>query len=269
MVTYGEGHLALPQESVSKWINNAAHAVTLYFGHFPVKEVRLRVSPSENRSGVFHGTTWQRDFGAFTRISLGSETSQGQLDSDWMLTHEFVHTGFPNVAEDHHWIEEGLATYVEPVARAQAGQLAVERLWSEMVRDLSQGQPGPGDRGLDNTHTWARTYWGGALFFLVADVRIRERTGNRVGLQDALRAIVQAGGTIQTDWPIMQALAVGDRATGVPVLSDLYLEMKSTPVTVDLPALWVGLGVQSRGGRMAFDDDAPLAAVRKAITVHK
>ena len=52
------------------------------------------------------------------------------------------------------------------------------------------------DRGLDRTRTWGRTYWGGALFCLMADVEIRKQTGNRVGLQDALRTILSAGGSI-------------------------------------------------------------------------
>jgi hypothetical protein len=29
-----------------------------------------------------------------------------------------VHFGFPSINRRHHWIEEGTATYVEPIARA-------------------------------------------------------------------------------------------------------------------------------------------------------
>ena len=31
---------------------------------------------------------------------------------------------FPDVADEHHWIEEDIATYVELIARAQIGDLA-------------------------------------------------------------------------------------------------------------------------------------------------
>ena len=95
------------------------------------------------------------------------------------MTHELTHMAFPNVPRQHHWIEEGIATYVEPVARAQAGLLPVEEVWEEMLRDMPKGLPGPDTRGLDQTHSWASTYWGGALFCLLADVQFRERTGNR------------------------------------------------------------------------------------------
>lgn len=265
-VVYAPGNLDLPPVMVHKWIADAVQAVTVYFGHFPVKQVRLRVNPAEGRSGVFHGTTWGRDFGAFIRISVGQRTKETELANDWMMTHELIHTGFPSVADKHHWIEEGLATYLEPIARVQAGQMDPVRLWSDFVRDMPQGEPAAGDRGLDNTHTWGRTYWGGALFLFAADVKIHERTANRKGLQDALRAIVDAGGTIQHDWPIEQALNTGDRATGTTVLADLYAEMKATPVRVDLPAFWKRLGIETSGRAVIFHDDAPLAATRLAIT---
>ena len=68
---------------------------------------------------------------------------------------------FHRYLESHHWIEEGLATYVEPIARARAGGLTPQKVWGDMVDAMPQGLPKPGDRGLDFTHTWGRTYWGG------------------------------------------------------------------------------------------------------------
>ncbi len=97
--------------------------------------------------------------------------------------------------DDQHWIEEGISTYVEPVARARAGRMTLNDVWRTFVRDMPNGEPESGDQGLDNTHTWGRTYWGGALFCLMADVRIRERTRNRKGLEDALRGINTAAAT--------------------------------------------------------------------------
>jgi hypothetical protein len=41
--------------------------------------------------------------------------------------------------------------------------------------------------------------------------------------------------------------------------------MKDQPYAVDLPALWRSLGVESEGGTVRISDQAPLAAIRKAI----
>jgi hypothetical protein len=178
-----------------------------------------------------------------------------------------MHLAFPSVPEEHHWIEEGSATYVEPIARARAGDLTPEKVWGDLVDGLPKGLPQAGDRGLDFTPTWGRTYWGGALFCLLADIEIRKRTGNKKGLEDAFRAIFKAGGTIESDWPLARTLEIGDRGTGVPVLRALYDKMKAAPAPVDLGALWKELGVERRSGKIEFIDGAPLAAIRKAITL--
>ena len=67
-------------------------------------------------------------------------------------------------------------------------------------------------------------------------------------------------------WTIEKAFEAGDRATGVPVLAQLYAKMGDHPVSVDLPDLWKRLGVSRADGRIVYDDAAPLAAVRRGIT---
>ena len=109
-------------------------------------------------------------------------------------------------------------------------------------------------------------YWGGALYYLLADVRIRERTGNRFGLQDGLRAIVAQGGSVEVAWDVRRTMAIADKATGTNVLTELYDEMRDAPVAPDLAQLWKRLGVKLTQDGAEFDDDAPLAGVRKAIT---
>lgn len=268
-VDFGPGSFDLPAAQLLDWVRRAATAVTTYYGHFPVPRDRILIEPGPDRAGVFHGTTWGDVGGSpsFTRISVGQHTTAADLTSDWMMTHELVHTAFPSQEDDHHWIEEGLAVYVEPVARVQAGYLTPEQIWADMVRDMPKGNPQPGDQGLDRTPTWGRTYWGGAQFCLLADVTIREQTHNRYGLQDALRAIVNAGGTIDQNWPIEKAFATGDHATGTHVLEDQYARMANAPVAVDLDALWRKLGIIRIGeDQVRFDDSAPEAAIRKAIT---
>ena len=267
-ISFGPGGFDLPPQSIIAWVSKAAHAVAHYYGAFPVPVARLRVIPSEERSGVFGGETWGRN-PPFTRIFVGRNTDQRQLDADWLMTHEFVHTAFPDVAREHHWIEEGIATYVEPIARVQLGDLTAETVWAGMLADMPKGQPQFGDQGLDHTHTWGRTYWGGALFCLVADVRIHQASNNQKGLQDALRGIRDAGGTIDKRWPLERAFEVGDKASQTKVLTTLYSEMKDKPVHIDLNTLWRQLGVNSSNDVLSLSDTAPLAHVRQSITSAK
>jgi hypothetical protein len=267
-VDFAEGELDLGRPAILDWVRRAVRAVSTYYGQFPVRSVRVLIIPEAEREGVFHGTTWgARDgFDGFTRISVGQKTTAQELADDWMMTHELTHMAFPDLPDENHWMEEGIATYVEPIARVQAGELDARRIWSDMMEGMPKGEPKPGDEGLDRTHTWGRTYWGGALFCLVADVEIRKETSNRKGFQDALRAIVAAGGTIDHPWLLERALAVGDQATGTHVLTTMYRQWSTSPVEVDLPALWKSLGVQRTGDTVEFDVHAPLAGVRTGIT---
>jgi hypothetical protein len=263
-VSFESDNFDLPQTALLGWVSQAARAVSAYYGRFPVPHARVRIFAGNGR-GVSHGTSYG-DGGAWCRITVGRRTTAADLNEDWMLTHEMVHFAFPSVERRHHWIEEGSATYVEPVARVQIGNLTAAQVWSDMLRDMHQGLPEEGDRGLDNTHTWGRTYWGGALFCLLADIGIRKNTANAKGLEDALRAINRAGGTIAVDWPLERALEIGDKATDGKTLIELYKKMRAQPIMVDLPDLWKQLGVaREEDGRVVFDDRAPLAGVRKAI----
>lgn len=263
-VAFVPAQRTLSNEALLDWVGDAAHALETYYGRLPLPRWLILVTPSNGDEA--HGRTLGNG-GATILLSVGDRMTKRDLERDWVLTHEMVHLAFPNVGRNQRWIEEGIATYVEPIARARAGQLTDNKVWGDMVAGLPHGQPEPGDRGLDRTPTWGRTYWGGALFCFVADIQIRERTQNRRSLDDALRAIVAAGGTIAVRWPIEKALEIGDRATGVTVLHDLYASMATSPVRVDLADLWRRLGVRVVAGNVEFDDRAPLAAIRRSITM--
>src|ERR1700746_2141756 len=228
--------LRLPAKDLFRWVRSAAQSVTAYYGRFPVPQVLIRITPFEGR-GIRNGMAFG-DRGGRIIIRVGNKTSPAEFASDWMLTHEMVHLAFPSVDERHHWIEEGIATYVEPIARINAGHLTAEQMWLDLVRDMPQGLPRGGDRGVDHTQTWGSTPWGGALFCLLADVEIRRQTNNAKGLEHALRGILDAGGDIRKDWNLQDALGAGDHAVGVSVLLPLYAKMKDKPVSVDLATLW-------------------------------
>ncbi len=249
---------------VLAWVRTAAESVATYYGRFPVASVDLQIVPGSGR-GVSGGRTWAYR-GAAIRIRVGESATEGDLKNDWVLVHEMTHLAFPSLPDPHDWLEEGLATYVESIARAQAGQLSVEKVWMGFVDGMPKGLPQPGDRGLDRTHTWGRTYWGGALFCLLADLEIRRRTENRLGLQDALRAIL-ASGNMETESELEPLLAIGDRAVGVPVLTELYTRMKNEPAPTHLETLWRRLGIERAGRTIRFIEDAPEAAIRRAITI--
>ena len=248
--------------AVEKWIDDAASAVSHFYGHFPVPKATL-VLLASGRDGVSGGVTYS---GRLIRMKIGPGTDADEFKCDWTLTHEMFHLAFPDLDEEHLWVEEGMAVYFEPLARARVGNLSDEETWKGMVEGMENGQPESGDRGLDNTHTWGRTYWGGAMFWFLADLRIRQATGNKHSADDVLRAVLKDHGDGSQHWEMSDVIAAADKATGTRVFTDLYAEAATKPMTANLPALWKSLGVSVHGRKVIFDDTAPLAAIRKSLT---
>lgn len=260
---FDRGTFSAGDAEILEWVGRSADIVSRYYARFPARRAVIRLAPQPGE-GVHGGKSFANP-NAYIRVQLGREVSAAELRTDWVLVHEMTHLALPDTGETHAWLSEGLATYVEGIARVHAGNRSEADVWAEEMRSMPRGLPEPGDRGLDHTHTWGRTYWGGAMFCLLADVDIRRRTELRFGLQHALRAILNESGGLAADWPIERVLRTGDAAVGTRTLEDLYAQMRDKPVTPDLAALWRELGVLPAGNSVKLVDDAPLAPVRHAI----
>ena len=264
LVAVAPQDMPLTGPQTAAWTQSAVDAIAGYLGRsFPVP--RTLVVVERGRPG--HPTRGETlgDGGPAVLIRPGDGVNAATTRDDWVMTHELIHVVMPSLARQHTWLSEGIPSYVEPLARVRVGLTTPEKVWRDLVEGIPQGLPGAGDEGLERTHTWGRTYWGGSLFCLVADVRIREATGNARSLDDVIRAVVATGADVESHWEIARLLDVGDGATGTRVLHDLYRELALAPGTVDLAALWRRLGVRVDGDRVTFDDAAPLASVRRGI----
>ncbi len=246
---------------IRAWTLAAARAVTAYFQRFPVERALILAVPQP--AGV-HGKAMGGG-GAAVLLQIAAGSDLGDPSIDWQAAHEMVHLAVPEMARAQIWLTEGLATYVEPLARSLTGELQPASVWRDMTLGFPKGLPGPGDRGLDRTHTWGRTYWGGALFAFVVDLEIRRATAGRQSLATGLRGVLAAGGDARTFWAVDRFIAAFDAAIERPILRDLYRRLALQAGDTDLPALWRQLGISVAGGRVAFDDRAPLAPIRRAM----
>jgi hypothetical protein len=266
VVAIAPGALTLTDAQLSHWIDTAARAVSSYYGSSPIAREAVLLFPGRG-GGVGFGKSLVGG-GASVLVRVGRRATAPDLEEDWVLTHELVHAAFPAQPRTLDWVEEGLATYVEPLARARIGTLTDEEVWRGFIKGFPNGTPEDGDRGIDRTHTWGRTYWGGALFFFLADLQIRRDTQGKLSLREALTAILHEAGNNTARTPLDEALAVGDKSTGTTVLTKLHAAWAETPVPVDLHAVFARLGVSlgADGEKVIFDDAAPEAGIRKSFT---
>ena len=257
------GAWALPDEALLGWVQRNLDLLSDYYRGFGPEKGLIVLLPCDHR-GV-HGGAAMGNGGASLKLHVGRRAGLEALERDWTLPHELVHLTFPNVGAKHRWLEEGLATYVEPLARAQRGALSPEQFWGDLLKSAPGALHGESLRFGENL-SWSQTYWGGALFFLLADLQIRRTTKGQRTLADALVAIIKAGGDIQVYWPPERVYAVADEAIGAPVLAPLAARVQGEGLGVDLPAVWEKLGVsRSPGTGVRFDDNAPWAHLRRAL----
>lgn len=258
------GGLATTSEERSQWMQETATAISAFWHGFPVSDVMVVLVPTPGHAGVAHGKVVAAG-GPSVAIHIGALARAPDLYADWILVHELFHLGFPSFSGEGKWLDEGLATYFEPIIRARAGWHSPHAVWSEFERDMSQGLTAVEATGVEKATSFQGIYWGGAILALMADVRTRQRTAGAVGLEDGLRAVLAAGGNASRLWKLDRAIDVIDARLGEPTLRKLADAHSFAGKPVDLPRLWTELGVRKQAGEVVFDEAAALAGVRQTI----
>ncbi|HEX3345527.1 MAG TPA: hypothetical protein VHS09_13180 [Polyangiaceae bacterium] len=257
--------LAMGDAETVGWVKSAAGCVAGLFGRFPV-DATVFVVPASRGDGVVFGRVFSLA-GASVVLLFGTEAKPASMHTDWVAVHELFHLGTPSFVGEAHWLEEGLATYHEPILRERAGWMTEADLWHHFATSMPRGLRKEGDPpALDDRDDIDSTYWGGALFAMVADVRIREQTGGARSLDDVLRAALAELGDATHAARLEDFVRVGDAPTGTHVLADLVAHDAVAGEPIDLDGLWRELGVaEGPDGGVLLKEDAPRADVRRGI----
>ena len=172
-----------------------------------------------------------------------------------------------------HWLEEGLATYVEPIARAKVGTIPAERGVARAHRRAperrarcrgTRGSIGRTRGGAPTGAARSSRSWRTSRSASAPGTSGRSKTR-------CARNPRSGGDGERRDGRSRRRFARGTRRSGAPVLEEMHAKWGTTPVTVDLPQIWGELGVREEGdGRsIVFDERAPLAETRRAMTARE
>jgi hypothetical protein len=259
-----DARLGVPASVLRRWLEESALAVSDFFGGFPVDRALLMIRPVRSRDGVLFGKVLPESAPGIALL-VGEHTDRNGLYADWVLIHELFHLGFPSFNGEGKWLDEGLATYYEPLIRARRGWKSEQEVWAEFVRAMPQGLPAATIGGLEKASSFREIYWGGAIVALLADLEARKRSGGARGLEEGLRAVLRAGGSASEVWTLSQAVDLIDSRYAAPLLGPLAAAHGHAGNPLDLERLWTDLGIRVTPHGVELDDGAPLAAVRKAI----
>ena len=259
-----DGVTAAQRDVLLDWVRRTAEAEANYWQGFTARQMLLGLVPVGTRRGVGYGRTVPGG-GVTVMVEVGTDVDPQRLFGDWVLTHEFIHTGMPFLRGRSTWFMEGAATYVEPIIRARAGWKIEEEVWREWVESMPQGNAAFA-AGLAHA-SGRQNYWAGATFMLLADLAIRRATEGGKGLEDCLGGALWSGldGAKRVD--LADYAAACDRATGTTAVAGLVARHLDRAEPVDLAALWRDLGVSMTAGRVVLDDSAPGARWRRMVVM--
>jgi hypothetical protein len=266
--------LAMGDAPTLGFIEQSAARITGLFGRFPV-DATVFVVPVTGAGEVVFGRVMSLA-GASVVLLFGAATPASGVRDNWVVVHELFHLASPSFVGEGHWLEEGLATYYEPILRARAGWMTEAELWTHFVRSMPRGlRRSDAAPALEDRDDIDSTYWGGALFAFLADVRTRAATGGARSLDDAMRAVLAREGDATHVARVVDFIRTADEATGAREVSAVYESWAVRGEAADLDALWQRLGIDGvRAARAAADaggpvvtlrDDAPWSALRRAI----
>lgn len=257
-------------ELLHRWLREVAAAATTAFGRFPVPDAQILVLSID--AGGDSPVPWgQTTRGAAPAVQLfvRKDASLAELRADWTAIHEFSHLFHPYLGERGRWLAEGLASYYQNVLRARSGLLSEADAWQRLDAGFARGRgalPGQSLAELAAAGRRAgtmRIYWGGAAFWLQADLALREARG--FGLDTVLgryaRCCLPADDTVEP----RAFLGKLDALAGTDLLLPLADRILAMPDFPDLRATYDALGMHVTDGGATLAADPAASRLRQAI----
>ncbi len=254
--------LRIDDAAVRRWIGAESGLVRDALGRSPSRSTLIVVT--QQVSGPTRGKTFG-DGGIGLFLRLGAEVTADRMwRDDWVLAHELIHASLPRMEPSAGWLAEGLATYLEPMLRARAGMVDGHEVLEELFRE-AESAANAENAELEGTGEPLQLYWGGAHYWLAVDLAIREASGDRQTLEDALRAVAGQLGDVSHRVSSNEVLRVADAALGRPVLSEARQRFAHDRARPSLAGLAHALGLRFESGRLTEEPDSKGRARREAM----
>ena len=230
---------ASTSREIIAWLDHVADQVSQPYGRFPIQSPRIVVIPT--RTDPWGGNS-PVPFGRVTR--RGGETIELYVDvdrpiedmyADWTATHEFSHLLLPRISWRQRWISEGFASYYQNVLMSRAGRYTTAQGIRKLTEGFGRGRNSrpelsPNDAAEEGVrHARYKIYWSGAAIALLADIRLRERSGGAEWLDTVLGRFQRCCLPSQRRWSGTELFRRFDSLLDEPVFMPLYREYADTP----------------------------------------
>ncbi len=257
------------------WLARVSSAAVSAYGKLPLADVQVLVVPvGASREPVEFGQS-TRGQGHGLTLFVDASQPASAFDRDWVAVHEMSHLFHPYLGDRGSWLAEGLATYYQNVLRTRAGLLTPAETWEQIDAGFARGRGATranddtlerAAAGVEGHPNFMRIYWSGTAYWLEADLELRRASGNKLSVDEAVKRFDACCLPDYRGWEPEAFVAKLDALVGSDVFRrtfDAYRARRDFP---DLKPAYRALGISRSGDRLVFDDAAPDAGVRLAIT---
>ena len=266
--------------ALSRWLSDSVRAVASIQGAFPTERLNVLVVPTHVSRPIVVGF-YSRGGGPTALFYVGDASAE-LVDADlegtgrWALTHELAHALLPPVDGADAWLNEGIATWYQDLLARRAGLIADDHgYWSELLRGLRTGRGraeedrlslAQASQHMRQTGAYQHAYWAGVALALQAEVEARQQGASLDDLVRELRRRFPDDDQTRPALALLAAVSEGKAGVAARALERAFHAHKDQPWPDVEPTLArLGVSVDPLG-TLSLDDQAPLAAVRRAIT---
>jgi hypothetical protein len=205
--------------SFKDWLTESVFAVSQLYGRFPIDQAQILVAPIGKRREAIPWAEVQRAGLPAAHLFIDQYRPIQEFKKDWTTVHELSHLLIPRIEYRDRWLSEGLASYYQNVAKARAGLLSEQHAWQKLKRGFAKGRKAFSG-SLRSSRATKHLYWGGAAFFLLADIRLRNLPTPQT-LDQVLDALQSCCLPNDTLWNAEQFVNKMDSLSDTTIFSDL------------------------------------------------
>jgi len=172
------------QTKLEIWLNAAGEAIALVHGELPRPVIRIAMQPYPASTAVPFARVLRQDPQGVL-FYINPDRPLEEFISDWTAYHELAHLFIPYPGMPDIWFSEGLASYYQNIVQYRAGLLTEAQARQKLLDGFERGRLESQHAALTLTqlseemrerHAYMRVYWSGALYFLEADLALRDAT---------------------------------------------------------------------------------------------
>ncbi len=262
------------QASLLAWIEFIASALTRVYGHWPLREWQIIVTPAMS-AGSSDPIPWAqvlREQPTRVEFFTAARATPDQLRLAWTGYHELAHLLIPYRGWGDAWFAEGLASYYQNILRVRAGVISEQQMWQKLYEGFQRGLREPGSDHISLAQAsdrmrkegrFMRVYWSGAWYFLAADTRLRLQSGGQRNLDLALAELNSCCGDQSLSVP--EIVSRLDQLNRVVVFRMLYDELTVSTGVPAFETIFASLGIDVIDGQVRLQQDGPGARLRQQI----